>query len=154
VEHIFDLGLGDAFVARIAGNVARDKMIGSLEFACGVAGAKLLMVLGHTSCGAVKASVELKVAGKTAVEATGCDHLDELVGIIQGSIDPSQLKDFSNWADDKKKAFVDEVARKNVLNTMNYIREKSRILDRLIREDKVVMVGAVYDVHTGKVNFL
>jgi carbonic anhydrase/SulP family sulfate permease len=154
VEHIFDLGLGDAFVARIAGNVARDKMIGSLEFACGVAGAKLLMVLGHTSCGAVKASVELKVAGKTAVEATGCDHLDELVGIIQGSIDPSQLKDFSNWADDKKKAFVDEVARKNVLNTMNYIREKSRILDRLVREDKVMMVGAIYDVKTGKVDFL
>ena len=154
VEHIFDLGLGDAFVARIAGNVARDKMIGSLEFACGVAGAKLLMVLGHTSCGAVKASVELKVAGKTAAEATGCDHLDELVGIIQGSIDPSQVKDFANWADEKKKAFVDEVARKNVLNTMNYIREKSRILDRLIREDKVMMVGAVYDVHTGKVNFL
>jgi len=154
VEHIFDLGVGDAFVARIAGNVARDKMIGSLEFACGVAGAKLLMVLGHTSCGAVKASVELKVAGKTAVEATGCDHLDELVGIIQGSIDPSQLKDFSNWADDKKKAFVDEVARKNVLNTMNYIREKSRILDRLVREDKVMMVGAVYDVSTGKVEFL
>ena len=154
VEHIFDLGLGDAFVARIAGNVARDKMIGSLEFACGVAGAKLLMVLGHTSCGAVKASVELKVAGKTAVEATGCDHLDELVGIIQGSIDPSQLKDFSNWADDKKKAFVDDVARKNVLNTMNYIREKSRILDRLVREDKVMMVGAIYDVKTGKVDFL
>ncbi len=154
VEHIFDLGLGDAFVARIAGNVARDKMIGSLEFACGVAGAKLLMVLGHTSCGAVKASVELKLAGKTAAEATGCDHLDELVGIIQGSIDPSQLKDFSNWADDKKKAFVDEVARKNVLNTMNYIREKSRILERLVRENKIMIVGAVYDVNTGKVEFL
>ena len=154
VEHIFDLGLGDAFVARIAGNVARDKMIGSLEFACGVAGAKLLMVLGHTSCGAVKASVELKVAGKTAAEATGCDHLDELVGIIQGSIDSSELKDFSNWADDKKKAFVDEVARKNVVNTMNYIREKSRILDRLAREHKIMMVGAIYDVNTGKVEFL
>jgi len=154
VEHIFDLGLGEAFVARIAGNVARDKMIGSLEFACGVAGAKLLMVLGHTSCGAVKASVELKVAGKTAAEATGCDHLDELVGIIQGSIDPSQLKDFSDWADDKKRAFVDEIARKNVLNTMSYIREKSRILEKLIRDNKVMMVGAVYDVQTGRVQFL
>ena len=154
VEHIFDLGLGEAFVARIAGNVARDKMIGSLEFACGVAGAKLLMVLGHTSCGAVKASVELKVAGKTAVEATGCEHLDELVGIIQGSIDPARVKEFSSLSDDQKKAFVDEVARKNVLNTMNYIREKSRILDRLIREEKVMIVGAVYDVHTGRVNFL
>ena len=154
VEHIFDLGLGEAFVARIAGNVARDKMIGSLEFACGVAGAKLLLVLGHTSCGAVKASVELKVAGKTAVEATGCDHLDELVGIIQGSIDPSQLRDFSSWADDKKKVFVDEVARKNVVNTMNYILERSRILDRLVRENKIMIVGAVYDVNTGKVDFL
>ena len=154
VEHIFDLGVGDAFVARIAGNVARDKMIGSLEFACGVAGAKLLLVLGHTSCGAVKASVDLKVAGKTASEATGCDHLDELVGIIQGSIDSSQLKDFSNWADDKKKGFVDAVARKNVVNTMNYIREKSGILDRLVRENKIMIVGAVYDVSTGKVEFL
>jgi len=154
VEHIFDLGVGDAFVARIAGNVARDKMIGSLEFACGVAGAKLLLVLGHTSCGAVKASVELKVAGKTAVEATGCDHLDELVGIIQGSIDSSQLKDFSSWADDKKKDYVDAVARKNVVNTMNYILEKSRILDRLVRENKIMIVGAVYDVNTGKVDFL
>ena len=154
VEHIFDLGLGEAFVARIAGNVARDKMIGSLEFACGVAGAKLLMVLGHTSCGAVKASVELKVAGKTAAEATGCDHLDELVGIIQGSIDPTKCKEFASWGDDKKKAFVDEVARKNVLNTMSYIREKSRILDRLVRENKIMIVGAVYDVSSGKVEFL
>jgi carbonic anhydrase/SulP family sulfate permease len=154
VEHIFDLGLGEAFVARIAGNVARDKMIGSLEFACGVAGAKLLMVLGHTSCGAVKASVELKVAGKTAVDATGCDHLDELVGIIQGSIDPTRVKEFSSMSEEQKKVFVDEVARMNVINTMGYIREKSRILDRLIREDKVMMVGAVYDVHTGRVNFL
>jgi carbonic anhydrase/SulP family sulfate permease len=129
-------------------------MIGSLEFACGVAGAKLLLVLGHTSCGAVKASVDLKVAGKSAVEATGCDHLDELVGIIQGSIDPSQLKDFSNWSDDKKKAFVDEVARKNVLNSISYLRENSGILDRLTRENKNMMVGAIYDVNTGQVMFL
>jgi carbonic anhydrase/SulP family sulfate permease len=154
VEHIFDLGLGDAFVARVAGNVAKDKMIGSLEFACGVAGAKLVLVLGHTSCGAVKAAVELKVAGKSPAEATGCDHLDTLIGIIQRSIDPSQLKDFSNWVDDKKKAFVDEVARKNVLHNIISIRDNSRILDRLTRENKIMIVGAVYDVNTGKVEFL
>lgn len=154
VEHIFDLGLGDAFVARVAGNVARDKMIGSLEFACGIAGAKLVLVLGHTSCGAVKAAVELKVAGKSPAEATGCDHLDTLIGIIQRSIDPSQLKDFSNWVDDKKKAFVDEVARKNVLHNIISIRDNSRILDRLTRENKIMIVGAVYDVNTGKVEFL
>ena len=154
VEHIFDLGLGDAFVARVAGNVARDKMIGSLEFACGIAGAKLVLVLGHTSCGAVKAAVELKVAGKSPAEATECDHLDTLIGIIQRSIDPSQLKDFSNWADDKKKAFVDEVARKNVLHNIISIRDNSRVLDRLTRENKIMIVGAVYDVNTGKVEFL
>lgn len=154
VEHIFDLGLGDAFVARVAGNVARDKMIGSLEFACGIAGAKLVLVLGHTSCGAVKAAVELKVAGKSPAEATGCDHLDTLIGIIQRSIDPSQLKEFSNWADDTKKAFVDEVARKNVLHNIISIRDNSRILDRLTRENKIMIVGAVYDVNTGKVEFL
>jgi carbonic anhydrase len=80
--------------------------------------------------------------------------LDELVGIIQGSIDSSQLRDFSNWADDKKRGFMDAVARKNVVNTMNYIREKSGILDRLVREDKVMMVGTIYDVNSGKVEFL
>ena len=73
--------------------------IGSLEYACGVAGSKVLLVLGHTSCGAVRASVDLKVAGKKASEATGCDHLDVLVAIIQGSIDSTQLKDFSSWSD-------------------------------------------------------
>lgn len=154
VEHIFDLGLGEAFVARIAGNVARDKMIGSLEYACGVAGSKVLLVLGHTSCGAVRASVDLKVAGKKASEATGCDHLDDLVAIIQGSIDSTQLKDFSSWSDDRKRAFADEVAQKNVVNTISYIRENSRILDRLVRENKILMVGAIYDVNTGKVTFL
>ena len=77
-----------------------------------------------------------------------------MIGIIQGSIDPSQLKDFSNWADDKKKAFIDEVARKNVLHNIISIRENSRILDRLVRENKIMIVGAVYDVSTGKVQFL
>jgi carbonic anhydrase/SulP family sulfate permease len=119
-----------------------------------VAGAKLLLVLGHTSCGAVKAAVELKVAGKSAMEATGCDHLDELVGIIQGSIEPGETKEFAALTEDKKKAFVDAIARKNVINTMKHIREKSRILDRLIREEKIMMVGGVYDVHAGRVHFL
>jgi carbonic anhydrase len=77
-----------------------------------------------------------------------------LVGIIQGSIDPTKCKDFASWGEDKKKAFVDEVAQKNVVNTMNYIREKSRILDRLVLENRIMIVGAVYDVNTGKVEFL
>ena len=76
------------------------------------------------------------------------------MAIIQGSIDSTQLKDFSSWSDDRKRAFADEVAQKNVVNTISYIRENSRILDRLVRENKILMVGAIYDVNTGKVTFL
>jgi carbonic anhydrase/SulP family sulfate permease len=154
VEHIFDLGLGEAFVARIAGNVARDKMIGSLEFACGVAGAKLLLVLGHTSCGAVKAAVELKASNQTAADATGCDHLDELVEVIQGSIDPKESKGFLEWTPEKKKSYADAVAKKNVFATIAYLKMNSKILDRLVREGKIMIVGAMYDVESGKVEFL
>jgi carbonic anhydrase len=77
-----------------------------------------------------------------------------LVAIIQGSIDPARVKEFSAMSDEQKKVVVDEVARKNVINTMSYIREKSRILDRLSREDKIMIVGAIYDVNTRKVEFL
>jgi carbonic anhydrase len=83
VELIFDMGVGDAFVIRIAGNVAKDKVLGSMEFACAVAGARLVLVMGHTSCGAVKAAVDLFETGNTASKATGCDHLDALVNEIQ-----------------------------------------------------------------------
>jgi carbonic anhydrase/SulP family sulfate permease len=154
VEHIFDLGLGEAFVARIAGNVARDKMIGSLEFACGVAGAKLLLVLGHTSCGAVKAAVELKASNRSAADATGCDHLDELVEVIQGSIDPKESMGFLEWTPEKKKSYADAVAKKNVFATIAYLKMNSKILDRLVREGKIMIVGAMYDVESGKVEFL
>ncbi len=154
VEHIFDLGLGEAFVARIAGNVARDKMIGSLEFACGVAGAKLLLVLGHTSCGAVKAAVELKVSNRSAADATGCDHLDELVEVIQGSIDLKEAEGFLEWTAEKKKSYADAVAKKNVVATIAYLKMNSKILDRLVREGKIMIVGAMYDVESGKVEFL
>ena len=154
VEHIFDLGLGEAFVGRIAGNVARDKMIGSLEFACGVAGAKLLLVLGHTSCGAVKAAVELKASNRSAADATGCDHLDELVEVIQGSIDPKESMGFLEWTPEKKKSYADAVAKKNVFATIAYLKMNSKILDRLVREGKIMIVGAMYDVESGKVEFL
>lgn len=83
VELIFDLGVGDAFVIRIAGNVAKEKVLGSMEFACAVAGSRLVVVMGHTSCGAVKAAVDLYDTGKTASVATGCEHLDVLVNEIQ-----------------------------------------------------------------------
>jgi carbonic anhydrase/SulP family sulfate permease len=86
---IFSMGIGDIFSVRIAGNVARDKVLGSMEYSCCVAGAKLILVLGHTSCGAVRTAVELARKEQTAEEATGCKHIDVLINDIQQSIDPN-----------------------------------------------------------------
>jgi MFS superfamily sulfate permease-like transporter len=151
-ELIFDLGIGDAFVIRIAGNVARDKVLGSMEFGTQVAGAKLILVLGHTSCGAVKAAVELAQSGQTAEEALGCAHLDVLVTEIQRSIDP-QLPMSSGSSGALRESYVDEVARRNVQRTMAVIRQQSRALDRLALDGKLAIVGGLYDVRTGEVSF-
>lgn len=153
VEMVLDLGLGDIFSARIAGNIARDKVLGSMEYACAVAGAKLVLVMGHTSCGAVNAAVDLLSANKTASEATGCVNLDTLINEIQLSIDPKTLKAPDAWVPGEKAAYSNEVSRRNVLRTMTMIRERSSTLDKLVLEGKIAIVGALYDVTTGKVDF-
>ena len=154
VELIFDMGLGDAFVIRIAGNVAKEKVLGSMEFACAVAGARLVLVMGHTNCGAVKASVELFETGNTAAKATGCEHLDALVIEIQKSIVPG-TKPHGDWVTPETKlAFVDDVAKRNVSRTIEYIRSASRTLRELEAAGKVAIVGSMYDIKTGRVTFL
>lgn len=90
VELLFDLGLGDVFSVRIAGNVIGDKELGSMEFACAVAGAKLVLVLGHTGCGAIRAAVDLFGSERSVAEATGCDHLESVVTEVQRAIDPAE----------------------------------------------------------------
>lgn len=87
METILDLGVGDAFTARVASNVVSRKILGSLEYATAVVGSKLIVVLGHTKCGAVHAAVKLADAGKAGVEATGCQHLDSILEEIHASID-------------------------------------------------------------------
>jgi len=154
VELLFDLGVGDAFVIRIAGNVAKEKVLGSMEFACAVAGSRLVLVMGHTSCGAVKAAVDLFETGKTAAMATGCDHLDSLVGEIQKAIKPG-TKPHGDWVTPEVKlAFVDDVASRNVARTIDYIREQSRTLRELEASGKIAIVGSMYDIKTGRVAFL
>ena len=154
VELIFDMGLGDAFVIRIAGNVAKEKVLGSMEFACAVAGSRLVLVMGHTSCGAVKASVELFETGKTASQATGCEHLDSLVSEIQKSIEPG-TKPHGDWVTlETKRIFVDDVATRNVVRTIAGIRSASRTLRELEQAGKIAILGAMYDIKTGKVTFL
>jgi len=154
VELIFDLGLGDAFVARIAGNVAKEEVLGSMEYACAVAGARLVLVMGHTGCGAVKASVDLFETGITASKATGCDHLDALVGEIQKAIVPG-TKPHGDWVSpETKSAFVDDVAKRNVIRTIAVIRTASRTLRELEAAGKILLIGAMYDIKTGRVTFL
>jgi carbonic anhydrase len=153
-ELIFDMGIGDVFSIRIAGNVARDKVLGSMEYSTVVAGAKLILVLGHTSCGAVRTAVELARQGKSAEEATGCKHIDVLLNDIQEAIDPHipmPLPD--DPATPVRDSYVDDVARRNVQRTMAIIRQQSEPLNKMIHEGQLAVVGGLYDVRTGEVTF-
>ena len=152
-EVVFDLGLGDIFSARVAGNIATPELLGSLEYACAVVGSKLVVVLGHTSCGAVNAAVDLLAAAKKASEATPCGNLDGLVTEIQQSINPATLKKPEQWSPVEKAAYANEISRHNVMRTIRMIRQRSATLDKLVLEGKIAIVGALYDVTSGRVDF-
>lgn len=149
-EMVFDVGLGDIFSVRIAGNVAKEKVLASMEYACAVAGAKLVLVLGHTSCGAVTAAVDLFGSDQTPEEATGCDHLHALVDYIQASVDGSQRASVMEKGGEIKKRYVDDVARDNVKRTVRLIREQSKALGRLEKEGRIKIVGGMYDLSSGE----
>ncbi len=152
-ELVFDLGLGDIFSVRIAGNIARDKVLGSMEYSCAVAGAKMILVMGHTSCGAVNAAVDLICSNKTAAETTGCVNLDSLITEIQLSVDPGTCKREGEWLPGEKAAYSNEVSRRNVLRTMRMIKERSSTLANMVKEGRLAIVGALYDIQMGEVSF-
>jgi carbonic anhydrase/SulP family sulfate permease len=154
VETILDLGLGDVFTARVAGNVVSPKILGSLEYATAVVGSKLIVVLGHTKCGAVHAAVKLADAGKTGAEATGCQHLDSILEEIHPSIDLPRLKLIEPDDSAARDQFAEDVARRNVVHSVRGIVETSRTIRKLVDEGRLAVVGAVYDVTSGKVEFL
>jgi carbonic anhydrase len=153
-ELVFDLGLGDIFSVRIAGNVISRKVMASAEYGCAVAGAKLILVMGHTRCGAVTAAVNLIGETRTPAEATGCHHLHHIVRDIQQSIDPATCRAIEARPAAEKQSFADAVARRNVLRVVEQMREQSRTLDGLVREGRIAIVGAMYDVVTGDIEFL
>jgi carbonic anhydrase len=150
-ELIFDLGLGDIFSVRIAGNITSRKVLGSIEYACAVAGARLVLVMGHTRCGAVTAAVD---GIGSAAEATGCEHLDHVVGDIQQSIDPPLCWDVEHLSPSGKESLVAEVARRNVARAVESLRRESQAIDGLARDGRVAIVGTMYDVATGDIDFL
>ena len=141
-EVIFDKGIGDIFGTRVAGNYADEGIIGGIEYACKVAGAKVIIVLGHTDCGAVKSACDnVKLGNITYV-------MDE----IKPAVD--SVKGIAGERNSANKDFVKDVTKKNVQLTMKKIFENSEILSELAKEGKVKIIGAVYDVKTGKVEFI
>lgn len=139
-EVVLDLGIGDVFNSRIAGNVTDVAVLGGMEFACRLAGAKVVLVMGHTACGAV--------AGAIAGAQLG--NLTALLAKIAPAVEAS---DFVGERSADNPAFVDAVARTNVALTMEGIRRDSSVLAEMERQGEIKIVGAMYDLETGAVDF-
>ena len=140
-EVIFDMGIGDMFSARMAGNVVNDDVLGSLEFACKVAGAKVILLFGHTACGAIKGAIDDVEMG----------NLTGLLARIKPAISATT---FDGEKSSKNAAYVDAVARTNVVLGLEAIRRRSPILADLEKERTILLVGAMYDLSTGAAEFL
>lgn len=151
---IFDLGVGDSFSVRIAGNIVNADILGSMEYACAVAGAKLIVVMGHTRCGAVGAAVDLTGSTQSVAEATGCQNLEPIIRVIQQTAGPQVGAGSGPMSASERERLVNAVARGNVGHVTEMILERSETLGRLHQEGRIAIVGAVYDVVTGELEFL
>ena len=141
VEIVFDTGIGDTFTARVAGNVVDDDILGSMEFACAVSGAKLVLVSGHTACGAIKGAIDDVVLG----------NLTGLLARIKPAVTGTK---FDGEKSSKNASYVDAVARTNIVLGLAEIRRRSPILDDLEKKGSIKIAGAMYDLATGVVEFI
>ena len=142
-ELVFDQGLGDIFSVRIAGNFVNEDILGSMEFACKLAGTKLIVVLGHTSCGAIKGA---------------CDHaemgnLTKLIQKITPAVNAVAEPKDESLRNSGNLDFVDEVSKKNVELTIERIHNESPILSEMEKNGEIKIIGAMYDITSGEVNF-
>lgn len=140
-ELIFDQGLGDIFSIRIAGNIVNEDIIGSLEFACKAAGSKLIVVLGHTNCGAIKGACDDAQLG----------YLTQLLEKIKPAINLE--KSFKDSRNGNNLAYVNEVAKINIKNSIQNILNKSSIIKELKDQEIIKIIGGLYDVASGEVLF-
>jgi carbonic anhydrase len=142
-ELVFDQGLGDIFSVRIAGNFVNEDILGSMEFASKLAGTKLIVVLGHTACGAVKGACDnAKMGNLTKL-------LEKIKPAVHAVLEPkdASLRNSSN------SEFVDNVAKKNVQLTIDRIHNESPILSEMENNGEIMIIGAMYNINTGEVNF-
>lgn len=142
VEQVFDKGVGDVFVARVAGNFVNEDILGSTEFGTAVAGSKVVIVMGHESCGAVKAAIDQVEMG----------NITAMLDKIEPAVDMSE--DFEGDQTTENADYVTNVVNNNVLNTIAEMRENSPIIAELERNGDIVIAGAFYDLDTGRVTFL
>ncbi|MEM1257067.1 MAG: carbonic anhydrase family protein [Bacteroidota bacterium] len=143
-ELVFDQGIGDIFSARVAGNIANADLLGSMEFACKLAGTKIIVVLGHTACGAVKGACDDARLG----------NLTLLLSRIRGAVDAVREPSNPDERTSKNAVFVDSVAKKNVAMTIENIRNQSPVLKEMEEFGEITIVGAMYDIADGKVHWL
>ncbi len=142
VEQVFDKGVGDVFVARVAGNFVNEDILGSTEFGTAVAGSKVVIVMGHKSCGAVKAAIDDVEMG----------NITAMLSKIKPAVE--MTNDFDGEQTTDNDDYVTEVVNNNVLHTIAEMREKSPIIANLESNGDVVIAGAFYDLETGRVTFL
>ncbi|SFR37359.1 carbonic anhydrase [Robiginitalea myxolifaciens] len=143
-ELVFDQGVGDIFSARVAGNIVNEDVLGSMEFACKLAGTKVVVVLGHTACGAVKGACDDARLG----------NLTALVSKIKPAVHAVKEPEDEALRNSKNASFVDTVAETNVRLTLDNIRKQSAVLKEMEDNGEISIVGAMYDIATGKVSFM
>ena len=141
VEDVFDRGIGDIFVARVAGNFVNEDILGSMEFACKVSGSKIVLVLGHEHCGAVKAAIDDVKLGNITPMLT---KIKPAVAMVK----------YDGERNSKNQKFVHKVSESNVQNTIQMIRKNSPILKEMEDNGEIKIVGALYDMDNGQVNFM
>lgn len=142
VEDVFDQGIGDLFVGRVAGNFANVDLLGSIEYACKVSGTKLVVVLGHESCGAIKGAIDHVELGNLTTMLTNLKPAIEMTN------------NFAGEKTSKNADYVHEVSVNNVKHTIDYIRKNSSVLKEMEDKGEVKIVGAMYDFHDGAVHFM
>lgn len=142
-ELIFDQGIGDIFSARVAGNFVNEDILGSMEFACKLAGTKVIVVLGHTACGAVKGACDDAKLG----------NLTAMLSKIKPAVNAVTSPEDASLRNSKNIEFVNNVAEKNVYLTIDKIREDSPVLAEMEANGEIKIVGAMYDINTGAVDF-
>lgn len=153
-EIVFDVGLGEVFSTRIAGNVVRSKVLGSLEYACVVAGAKVILVMGHTRCGAVSTAVQLATQKEKTYMIPGCEHLDLVIEAIHENVRSDDIYLWDRKSEVERQQIIDTVAKRNAVESVHRIYTDSPSLKHLADTGKIAIVAAMYNLENGELKIL